>query len=249
MKAITRVSNNMDSCEYDALIKTVIVGDSQVGKTSIIRRIVDGAYIENEQPTIGVEFCTTTGKHFNGSIVKFQFWDCSGNPSYRHIIKSYFDDARLILFVFSMNDISTINELYLLYELLKKRFIRPENAVFIVVGTKTDLLEASEPLPIPNPKINTYINYSSWNALEHIAATRRGKTFAQNIGADYVEVSAKTGYNINNLFELCALKCVLKHHVTPKIHYTYTKPVVAQSKDDNDKDDNDDVMCTICSIL
>ena len=63
--------------EYDHLFKLVIIGDSGVGKSSLLLRFADDQFYDNYLATIGVDFRFKT-MNIDGSIVKFQIWDTAG---------------------------------------------------------------------------------------------------------------------------------------------------------------------------
>jgi Ras-related protein Rab-11A len=84
------------------LFKTVIVGDSSVGKTQMLSRFVDNEFSTNSKPTIGVEFGTKTiavGK----SLVKNQIWDTAGQDKYKALTCSYYRGAVGAIVVFDLS--------------------------------------------------------------------------------------------------------------------------------------------------
>ena len=81
---------NSDALEkFDYLIKIVLIGDANVGKTNILSRLVNGKFSENSKPTIGVEFGSKVFR-FNKDLVKVQIWDTAGQERYHAITSAYY---------------------------------------------------------------------------------------------------------------------------------------------------------------
>jgi Ras-related protein Rab-1A len=95
--------------EYDYLFKVVIVGNSSVGKSSILRRFADDSFQESYLATIGVDF---RFKYFQilyfrsitcgGDIVKLQIWDTAGQERFRTITGAYYKGAHAIVVVYDI---------------------------------------------------------------------------------------------------------------------------------------------------
>ena len=89
--------------EYHYLFKVVLVGNSCVGKSSIVVRYADDEFSEVFLATIGVDF---RFKSFplNGNKVKLQIWDTAGHERFRTITSSYYRGAHALLIVFDISD-------------------------------------------------------------------------------------------------------------------------------------------------
>ena len=79
----------MKSKEYDHLYKFVMVGDSAVGKSSLLLRFADDDFNENYMITIGVDF-RFKSLNINQKIVKMQIWDTAGQERFRTIVNTYY---------------------------------------------------------------------------------------------------------------------------------------------------------------
>ena len=75
--------------EYDHLFKIVIIGDSGVGKSSLMIRFADKIFSDNHVTTIGVDFkiCTI---EVDGKKIKLQVWDTAGQERFRSITHTYY---------------------------------------------------------------------------------------------------------------------------------------------------------------
>lgn len=79
----------MKSKEYDHLFKFVMVGNSAVGKSSLLLRFADDDFNENYMITIGVDF-RFKSLTINDKIVKLQIWDTAGQERFRTIVNTYY---------------------------------------------------------------------------------------------------------------------------------------------------------------
>lgn len=89
--------------EYDYLYKTVIIGNSGVGKSSILIRFAQNQFQEHYLATIGVDFRFKT-TIVDGKNVKFQIWDTAGQQRFRTITSAYYRGSQAILLVFDVTD-------------------------------------------------------------------------------------------------------------------------------------------------
>jgi hypothetical protein len=91
----------------DFIFKLLLLGDSGVGKTSLVSRFTRDAFELNSKPTIGVEFATISlrvGSH----IVKAQLWDTAGQERYKSITTSYYRGAVAALICFDIGRRDTL---------------------------------------------------------------------------------------------------------------------------------------------
>ena len=121
---------------YDYVFKIIIIGDSGVVKTSLLNRICNNSIIEENTPTIGVEFQSKIEMIDNGERVKCQMWDTAGQENFAPIIKTYYRGSAGAIICFDTtaeNPIERINYWY--DEIHKNTSTSPQ---IIVVGTKID---------------------------------------------------------------------------------------------------------------
>lgn len=79
------------------------MGDSSVGKTSLIQRYVGGYYIESLTPTIGVDFKIKTMTVENTKF-NLQIWDTAGQERFKTFTRSYFQGCAAVILMFSLSD-------------------------------------------------------------------------------------------------------------------------------------------------
>lgn len=155
----------------------VLLGEANVGKTSIVRRITKGTFDNYSESTIGAAFNSYVRK-YGKRIVKFEIWDTAGQERYRSITPLYYRNATSAFLVYDITskDSFEITKTYL-RELKSYNTIVP---VIILVGNKCDL--------------------------EHKRKVTRkeGKKFAEDNGIFFCEISAKTSINTEHIFELVA---------------------------------------------
>ena len=160
--------------DYDYLFKILIIGDSSVGKSSMLMRFADGVYTDAYISTIGVDFKIRT-IDYEGKTCKLQIWDTAGQERFRTITTSYYRGAHAIIICYDISDdISFENIRRWLHEC--ELYANP-TVVKLLVGNKCDLDKRRR------------VSYSS------------GKELADSYGMTFYEVSAKENINIDELFK------------------------------------------------
>lgn len=161
-------------------IKISILGDSSTGKTSLISRYKNNNFDEFETSTIGVEF-SPKKIIIDNEEIKLHIWDLSGQEKFRSITTSYYRNCHGIIVAFDITNLESFKNLNkILLDVYK--FSEP-NTCIVLVGNKCDLIEKRK---VPYDK---------------------AKKFANDLGIDYYETSAKDNINIDNLFFDFSKKC------------------------------------------
>jgi small GTP-binding protein len=159
--------------DYDYLIKLIIIGDSGVGKSSILSRYCDDEFSINHITTIGVDFKIKTVE-VNKKIIKIQIWDTAGQERFKGITTSYYRGSGVVFIVFDISDEKTFDNLkYWLID-VEKYCDQINKPIVYIVGNKNDLIRQ--------------VTYND------------AKKFADTHGTKYFEVSAKNNSNINDVF-------------------------------------------------
>lgn len=126
---------------YDYTLKTIIIGDACVGKSSLLRRLIDDTFAKNYISTIGVDF-RIKKIEIKKKIVKVQIWDTAGQERFRSIIRSYYKDADIILICYDVTNKETYNNV--------KKWVDDAHNFgnskhIIIIGNKLDLRKTYEP--------------------------------------------------------------------------------------------------------
>ena len=93
-------------CDYN--FKIILIGDSGVGKSSLIKRISKDDFQNEHNSTIGCELSTFITK-INNKVVKCQIWDTCGQEKYRSLIPSFYNNLSLAIIIYAINDISSFD--------------------------------------------------------------------------------------------------------------------------------------------
>ena len=159
-------------------IKTVLVGDSGVGKTSIINQFISNKFDEDINFTSGGQFSTKIIKikEINKEI-KLDIWDTAGQEIYHSLAKLFYKDAKIIIFVYDIANSKSFESIKKYwYPQIKVNSL--EDAILVLVANKNDLY-----------------NYQQVNDEEV-------KSYAESIGAIFHKTSAKSNSSVNVLFEI-----------------------------------------------
>jgi small GTP-binding protein len=151
--------------------KVVLMGASSVGKTSLVIRFSRGTFTAGSESTIGAAFASREVA-LDGGSVTLHVWDTAGQERYRSLVPRYSQGAAAIIIVFDLTDIETFNSAMDWFAEAKQN--HPTGVIWFLVGNKADM-----PITVDVEKV---------------------KDFASSEGLNYVETSAKTGQNVNELF-------------------------------------------------
>ena len=171
----TNLNNNSSINDYEYLFKILLIGNSNVGKSSLFLRFVDEIWKENFVPTIGVDFKIKSIKIDNKTI-KLQIWDTAGQERFKSILSSYYKGANGILLLYDITNINSFKSLSNWLIDIEKN--SSKNVKKILIGNKCDLNELRK---IPMNK---------------------GKEFADTYNMKFIETSAKNNVNINECFNI-----------------------------------------------
>ena len=178
-----------DPGDFDLSFKLIVIGDSAVGKSCLSIKATKGIYDQNYNPTIGFEFLTFFVK-VDESNIKLQIWDTCGQEVYRSLISSFYHNSSLAVLVYAINNKNSFMSLESWLNEIKT-LGSPDINIFLI-GNKADLEEKRQ---IPK---------------------EMGEEFCKNHGIQFfLETSAKTGFNAQNVF-LEAAKLLYEQHLQYK---------------------------------
>src|SRR3990167_8689677 len=166
---------------YNYLWKLAVIGDSAVGKSCFVLRFADETYTDSYISTIGVEFKIVTLRYL-GVVIKLQIWDTPGDGRLSEAVKKYnkqqeYQHGKLYngaLILYDITDKITFENL----KSTLNEYIETYGEHLVLVGNKSD------------------IDY------KRKVSFQEGEKFAREHGMSFIEVSAKTGENVDNAFKL-----------------------------------------------
>ena len=170
--------------------KVVLLGDSGVGKTSIINQFANDSFDPNVKPSMSNQFATkiVNISDINQKVI-FEIWDTAGQEKYRSLAKIFYKDARIIIFVYEITNRKSFESLQQYwYQQVNLNCLG--NAIFALVGNKNDLYNRAE------------------------VKNKEAEEWANSIDAIFQTTSALTNTGINELFDILG-----KKYFNPKFNY------------------------------
>lgn len=98
-----RLNLNNGGGGFDAQFKLILIGNSGVGKSCIIKRIGSNAFSHDHEVTIGAEFTTIAAHVDRKKFLKMQFWDSCGQERYNSITRIFYRGSHCVIFVYEVN--------------------------------------------------------------------------------------------------------------------------------------------------
>ena len=125
-----------DARAYDHLVKILLVGDSGVGKSSLLARFISDSFDE-QSPTVGVDFKL---KHVDvdGTRLKLTVWDTAGQERFRTLTSSYYRGAHGVVFVYDVTSRESFENARETWRKEVEMYGTIANSVKIVIGNKID---------------------------------------------------------------------------------------------------------------
>ena len=120
-------------------MRIIFLGDSGTGKTSIINRFINNKFDENLSSTVGVNFSIKELKIKDGETIALNLIDTAGQEKYKALAKSYFKNADAVIFVFSINDKESFENIKNWINLFKENHSDEVYAPLYIAGAKFDL--------------------------------------------------------------------------------------------------------------
>ncbi|CAH1176366.1 unnamed protein product [Phaedon cochleariae] len=163
---------------FDYQFRLILIGDSTVGKSSLLKYFTDGKFAELSDPTVGVDFFARLIEVKDGTRIKLQLWDTAGQERFRSITKSYYRNSVGALLVYDICNRASFEHIPL-WMSEARRHIEPHRPVFALVGCKLDLIN---------------------NGGQREVSKEEAKAFSDQYGLFHVETSAKNGMNVEEAF-------------------------------------------------
>ena len=157
-------------------VRIITLGEPDVGKTSIIRRFVNDVF-KGDKVTLGIEFSFKIVELEGNRKIKLSVIDTNGQEKYRALPLNYFKKADVVLFVFALNDSGSFEKIGQWIDRFKNNNGKNVKKMFLI-GNKSDLVK--------------------------VIGQKEIDDFANKYGLTYMETSAKTKNQINELFTIIA---------------------------------------------
>ena len=170
---------NEELAQYDVSFKIIIIGDSFVGKSCLTIKAAKNVFENYYTSTVGFEFFSMLYK-INSKIIRLQIWDTCGQEEYRSLIQNFYRNASLAILVYSIDKRTSFENLEVWLNEIKGRG-SPDVKIFLV-GNKIDLSENRE------------------------VSIEEGQKFYEDHKLNlFIETSAKSGENVQELFKKAAI--------------------------------------------
>ncbi|ESN98859.1 hypothetical protein HELRODRAFT_107032 [Helobdella robusta] len=159
--------------------KLVLLGESAVGKSSLVLRFVKGQFHDYQESTIGAAFLTQS-VCLEDATVKFEIWDTAGQERYHSLAPMYYRGAHVAIVVYDITSQDTFSRAKTWIKELQRQ--ASAGIVICLVGNKIDLAD------------------------KKMVETSEAKAYADENGLLFMETSAKTATNVTELFIAIAKK-------------------------------------------
>ncbi|CAI8508421.1 hypothetical protein ACO0OL_000645 [Hanseniaspora opuntiae] len=165
-----------NNSQFDAMRKILLIGDSGVGKSSLLVRFVDENFSPSFITTIGIDFKIKV-IDINGKRIKLQLWDTAGQERFRTITTSYYRGADGVVLVYDVLDEKTLFDARdVWYNTIMENAL--PDCQLMLVGNKADDSEDDK----------RQVSYED------------GESLAKSLGMNFMEASAKDNKNVDEVF-------------------------------------------------
>jgi len=182
------------------LLKVIILGDSGVGKTSLMNQYVNKKFTNQYKATIGADFLTKEVM-VDDKLVTMQIWDTAGQERFQSLGVAFYRGADCCVLVFDLTNVKTFESM----DTWRDEFLvqasprDPDNFPFVVIGNKADL-----------------------DTKRKVSAQRAEKWCKEKNSIPYHETSAATSQNVEAAFEEIARKALKTDHAEEQIYLPET---------------------------
>ncbi|KAG8483899.1 hypothetical protein CXB51_022676 [Gossypium anomalum] len=205
--------SGQSSGSCDLSFKILLVGDSSVGKSSMLLSFIS-ASAEDLAPTIGVDFKVKL-LSVGGKRLKLTIWDTAGQEKFRTLTSSYYRGSQGIILVYDVTRRDTFTNLTDVWAKEVELYSTNQDCVKILVGNKVDMFQETSwnqfvkkiTIAFTNASISIIIaNLFKFQDSERAVSREEGIALAKELGSIFLECSAKTRKNVEQCFEELALK-------------------------------------------
>ena len=167
------LENSLEEEAYDERIRIMLIGNSNVGKTSIAKRYCKNQFNQNYISTVGIDFVTKYIK-VGQKTINLQIWDTAGQERYKVIAKNYYNKSDGFIVVYDITNKATFKDISGWISQIKE--LASHDNKYIIVGNKYDLEEKRKVTKL------------------------EGENLSKKYNCQFFEVSAQSGKNIDKCF-------------------------------------------------
>jgi Ras-related protein Rab-1A len=157
---------------YDDKCQLLIIGNSTVGKTSILSKYASKMFNENYIATVGLDFFTKD-ETIDNKIIRIKIWDTAGQERYKALTKCFFQKAQGVMVVFDVTNQKSFDDLKFWLDTIKTHIYDDDYVPIVIIGNKIDLQK-------------------------RVVPKKDAIDFAEKNNYHYYETSAKTGDGVDN---------------------------------------------------
>ena len=179
INSVEKLSDYQQQHKY--LFRICLLGDANVGKTSLLSRFCDNSFKEKYNNTIGVDFRLVTLK-CNGFISKIHIWDTAGQERFRSLALNYLNNSHGFIFMYDITDRDSFNNVVNWIDLALEKNVK--TIANFLVGNKCD------------------------NEGKRQISIEEGKNLAKDKNLFFMETSAKANNNVQKLFYFFLYKLI-----------------------------------------
>ena len=186
------------------LYKILLLGDTQVGKSSFLMRYIDNTFQESYLSTVGLDFKVKNVQLDDGKTYRVQIWDTAGQDRFHAITRNYFKNAHGIILIYDVTLIESFQNVKNWIKQIKEEVT--DKVSIILVGNKIDMEN------------------------QRVVSKEEGEKMAASYGLKFFECSAKTGENVEEIFKDIVTKTVENFSKVDETEATKLKNKKGQKK-------------------
>ena len=203
---------------YDQKCQLLIIGDSTVGKTSIITRFANGTFDSNYLATVGLDNFTKD-EIIDNKTIRIKIWDTAGQERYKSLTKGFFRNAEGVMLVYDVTNSETYENLKYWMQSIKNNLGENMGEIpIIIIGNKIDCQERE-------------------------VSVEEAENFWKDQGFPYFETSAKTRENIENTIKFLVKKVINVKEGNKDENKDYTKSIKIEKDDKNEVKNGEAKKC------
>jgi len=218
----SKKENNIEILEKniqpDLKFKIILVGNMSVGKSCLTLRATEGIFKESLESTVHLSICTFNVK-INDTKISLQIWDTCGQEKFRALIRSYYTNSSLAIIVYSVTDKDSYDDVNIWYKYIKENV---SDCKIFLIANKID-------------------------SPERVITNEQGNKCRKDFNFDlYMETSAKSGFNAQELF-INAANILKREHdkmklygLNPNKEQKMLNNIILRRKKKNSDDDDEE---------